>query len=78
MATINFEEFKSKYGPGSVSTGLSSQTDMMMEDEEDDDEVSQPRTLNLEQFKDKYGPKSIQGKDVAVDMGTKLRKDDLG
>ena len=77
MATINFEEFKSKYGPGSVSTGLSSQTDMMMEDEEDDDEVSQPRTLNLEQFKDKYGPKSIQGKDVAVDMGAKLRKDDL-
>lgn len=77
MATINFEEFKSKYGPGSASTGLSSQTDMMMEDEEDDDEVSQPRTLNLEQFKDKYGPKSIQDKDVAVDMGTKLRKDDL-
>jgi hypothetical protein len=77
MANINLEDFQSKYGVKGASTSMSTQTDRMLIDEEEDEEVSQPRTLNLDQFKDKYGPNNIQGKDVSVDMGTKLRKDDL-
>jgi len=77
MATLSLEDFNKKYGQTVTSTRLSDQTNTMLMNEEEDEEESQSTTLNLAQFKDKYGAGSIQDKDVAVDMGTKLRKNDL-